>query len=905
MTTAGVVSVARMTGAYRVLLRVYPAAFRERFGSGMTQAFADRYRAAQALGTAALIRFLFRTVSDVLVNATLVRFQQKDRTAMNWQSIGSDIRYAGRMFARNPIFTALAVAALALGIGANTAIFTIVNGVLLKPLPYGGEQDLVMVWSTNSVERRDRDTVAPLDFLDYKKAGAFADMQATYSFVVGAALRTAAGTEQIAATAVTPGMFEMLGRQPALGRTFTAQELQTAVIVSNGFWRTRLGGDPNVLGKVLTIQDHPRTIVGVMPADFVFPYKSMLGPSGFLRSADVEAWLPMAFVDNNNRATGDATLTRSARFLSVVGRLKPGATVAQANAELSGIAQQLAATYPESNRVVSANVVPLHEQAVGALRPALVLLLGGVGFVLLIACVNLANLLLARSSARGREMAIRSALGAGRRRLIVQTLVETVMLSCLGGAVAIAVVGWSMSALLTLAPGDMPRIGEVRPDATVLLFTFALSLVTGLAIGIVPALAASKPELQSTLKSSGRGTTTGRGQRRLRSSLVVAEVGLAVVLTLGAGLLLRSFLSVLAIDPGFRADNLLTLQIALPNSYQTADQRRALYATLFSRLDALPGVIASGGTTRLPLGSTNVTTKIGVEGRSLPPGEWPEVEFRRAVHDYFKAMGIPLLRGREFTATDGPTAPPVIVINQTMARQLFANEDPVGRRVQIGSPGSAMSPTPWSTIVGVIGDVRHSGLEAPPSPEMYMPGLQGPPSNPFIVVRTAADPATLAATVRAEVQAVDKTIAAYDIRPMSQVRSEAVSQRRFVLLLVAAFGALALLMAAVGVYGVMALIVSERTAEIGIRLALGAQPGAVLRTVVVQGVTLAAMGVVAGLAIATAFMPLVRTQLYGIRPLDPPTLLGVPAILIAIAALACFLPARRAMAIDPVDALRN
>jgi putative ABC transport system permease protein len=903
VTSASVGTVARMTGAYRVLLRAYPAAFRERFGSGMTQAFAGRYRAAQALGTAALARFLLRTVSDVLVNAMLVRFHQKDRTPMNWQSIGSDIRYAGRMFARNPIFTTLAVAALALGIGANTAIFTIVNGVLLKPLPYGGERDLVMVWSTSSAEHRDRDTVAPLDFLDYRQAGAFADMQATYSFIVGAALRTAAGTEQIAVTAVTPGMFEMLGRQPALGRTFTAQELQTAVLVSHRFWTSRLGADPNVLGTVLTIQDHPRTIVGVMPADFVFPYKSMLGPSGFLRS-DAEAWLPMAFVNNNNRVTGEASLTRSVRFLSVVGRLKPGATVAQANAELSGIARQLAATYPASNRVVGANVVPLHEQAVGAMRPALLLLLGGVGFVLLIACVNLANLLLARSSARGREMAIRSALGAGRRRLIAQTLVETVMLACLGGAVAAAVVGWSMSTLLTLAPGDMPRIGEVRPDATVLLFTFAVSLLTGLAIGIVPALAASKPELQSTLKSSGRGATTGRGQRRLRSGLVVAEVGLAVVLTLGAGLLLRSFLSVLAIDPGFRADNLLTLQIALPNSYQSADQRRALYATLFSRLDALPGVISSGGTTRLPLGSTNVTTKIGVEGRDLPPGEWPEVEFRRAVHDYFKAMGIPVLRGREFNATDGPAAPPVIVINQTMARQLFPNEDPIGRRVQIGTPTPGAA-NPWSTIVGVIGDVRHSGLEAPPSPEMYMPGLQGPPSNPFIVIRTAADPAPLAATVRAEVQAVDKTIAAYDIRPMSQVRSEAVSQRRFVLLLVAAFGALALLMAAVGVYGVMALIVSERTAEIGIRLALGAQPGAVLRSVVVQGITLAAAGVVAGLAIATAFMPLVRTQLYGIRPLDPPTLLGVPAILIAIAALACFLPARRAMAIDPVDALRN
>jgi putative ABC transport system permease protein len=891
--------------AYRVLLFAYPAPFRDRFGPAMQQAFRDGYRAAAARGAFSAVLFLARALADVAANAAALRLTRKEKTPMNWQSIGADVRYAGRMFVRNPVFTAMAVAALALGIGANTAIFTIVNGVLLKPLPYAQPRGLVMVWSTNSAEHRDRDTVAPLDFLDYRRAGAFADMQATYSFIVGAALQTAAGMEQIVVTAVTPGTFEMLGRQPVLGRTFTVKELQTAVIVSSRFWRSRLGGDPNVLGRVLNIQGQPRTIVGVMPDDFVFPYKSMLGPSGFSRSSDVEAWLPLEFVQADSRATGVATLTRSARFLSVVGRLKPGATVAQANAELAGIARQLASSYPQSNRVVGASVVALHEQAVGALRPALVLLLGGVGFVLLMACVNLANLLLARSSVRQREMAIRSALGAARRRLIVQTLIETVMLAGIGGAVAIAVVLWSMSALLGLAPGDMPRIGEVRADTTVLLFTFALSLITGLAIGIVPALTASQPELQSTLTASGRGATAGRGQRRLRGALVVAEVALAVVLTLGAGLLLRSFVTVLAIDPGFRSDNLLTLQIALPASYATADQRRALYATLFSRLDALPAVTASGGTTRLPLGSTNVTTKIGVEGRALPPGEWPEVEFRRAVHDYFTAMGIPVLRGRGFTAADGPAAPPVVVINQTMARQLFPNEDPVGRRVQMGSPGTATSPTPWSTIVGVIGDVRHSGLEAPPSPEMYMPGLQGPPSNPFIVIRTGSDPAALAAIVRAEVQAVDKTIAAYDVRTMAQVRSESVSQRRFVLLLVAAFGGLALAMAAVGVYGVMALIVSERTPEIGIRLALGAPRGDVLRTVIAQGVTLAAVGVLVGLAAATVFMPLVRTQLYGIRPLDPPTLLGVPLLLLAIAAVACFVPARRAMSIDPVDALRN
>jgi putative ABC transport system permease protein len=445
----------------------------------------------------------------------------------------------------------------------------------------------------------------------------------------------------------------------------------------------------------------------------------------------------------------------------------------------------------------------------------------------------------------------------------------------------------------------MPRLGEIRADLPVLLFTFALSVVTGLAIGFVPGLAASRPAVQTTLKDAGRGTTAGRGQRRLRAALVVVEVALAVVLTLGAGLLLRSFLSVLAVDPGFKPDHLLTLQIALPNKYATPDQRRALYADLFSRIEAIPGVTSAGGTTRLPLGSTNVTTKVDVEGRGLPPGEWPEVEFRRAVRNYFTAMGIPLLRGRTFTEQDGPASPPVILINQTMARKLLPGEDPIGRRVRFGSTSS-----PWVTIVGIIGDVRHSALDAEPSPEMYTWYLQNPPSNPFLVVRSTMEAASLTPVVRAAVQATDKEIAAYDIRPMAQVRSESVAQRRFVLLLVGAFGVLALVMAAVGVYGVMALVVSERTAEIGIRLALGAQPLSVMRLVVGSGVALASIGIATGVLIAVAMTPLLRAQLYGIAPLDPLTIAAVPALLLAVATVACWLPARRAMKIDPVNALR-
>jgi putative ABC transport system permease protein len=890
--------------AYRVLLLAYPPEFRERFGAAMEQALLDRYRAAAARGPAAVAGLTVRTLVDVAVNAFALRFIQRERAPMNWQTLLIDARYACRMFVRNPVFTLLAVAALTLGIGANTAIFTIVNGVLLRPLPYADPGRLVMVWSTNTVEHRDHDVVAPLDFLDFRKAGAFSELHATYSFLVGTNLTSPSGAEQILVSGVTPGMFDMLGRAPALGRTFTPQEAGTAVVVSHGFWRARLGSDPNVLGRVLNIANQPRTIVGVMPADFVFPYKTMLGPSGFSRSTDVEAWLPLQFVNIDSRVTGHVSLTRSARFLSVVGRLKPGVTAAQADAEIAGIARQLASAFPVSNRVVGATVVPLHEQAVGSARPALLMLLGGVGFVLLMACVNLANLLLARSSVRQREMAIRSALGAARLRLIMQTMVETMLLAGAGGLLALVAVNWAIGALIALAPPDLPRLAEIRPDGWVMAFTFGLSLVTGLAIGVVPALVASRPALQSTLKESGRGATSGRGQRRLRSALVVAEVALAVVLTLGAGLLLRSFVSVLSIDPGFQPERLLTLQIALPNNYQTPDQRRALYALLFNRLEAIPGVTSVGGTTRLPLGSTNVSTKVEVEGRALPPGEWPEVEFRRAIHNYFAAMAIPILRGRGFTAQDGPTAPPVIVINQTMARKLFPGEDPVGRRIRTSTATGPTAPPP-STVIGVIGDVRHSGLEQEPAPEMYIWALQNPPTNPFIVVRAAGDAASLATAVRTQVQAVDKNIAAYDIRPMAQVRSESVAQRRFMLLLIAAFGVLALVMAAGGVYGVMALIVSERTAEIGIRLALGAQPMQVLRAVVAQGVTLSAAGVIVGLLLAAALAPLVSTQLYGVRALDPPTMAAVPAMLLAIAVLACIVPARRAMGIDPVNALRE
>jgi putative ABC transport system permease protein len=887
----------------RAILTLYPEDFRDRFGESMEQTLRDRTRAARARGRGPASLTWARGCADLLLNVALVRFQRRQKEPMNWQFLALDCRYAARGLRRSPMFSSLAIIALALGIGANTAIFTVVHSVLLKPLAYDDPVRLMMVWSTNPTARHDRDAVAPLDVMDFRGAASFSGVQATVGFVATTAWISGSGpAERITVTAVTPGLFEMLGRRPELGRLFIEKEDPNAIVISNAFWRTRLGSDPNVVGRVLNIQGQPSTVIGVMPAGFVFPYRAMLAP-GAPQSVAIDAWAPLLFAPPPRVPVANnpyVALVRGARFLSVIGRLKPGVTPAQASDEVARIARDAAAAHPETNRGIGAVAVPLHEQAVGSARPALLLLLGGVGLVLLMACANLANMLLARSLSRHREMAIRSALGAERRRLVSQTLMETSLLAAAGGGIGLAAVRWGIQVLVAAAPPTLPRLAEVRADWVVLMFTFALSLLTGITIGIAPAIVGSRADLQHALREGARGASHGRVHRRFRSALVVGEVALALVLTLGAGLLLRSFLSVLSIDPGFRTDHALALQIALPPRYQTPDQLRAFYASLQSRLSSLPGVTALGGTTRLPLGSTNVTTRVAVEGTSAPVGTWPEVEFRRAVYDYFAAMDIPVLRGRTFTTGDGPTAPRVVVINATMARQLFGSDDPVGRRLKLGSPSAAPA-----TIVGVIGDVRHAGLEAAPAAELYIYYLQGPPVNPFLVLRTSSDPEALVAAVRAEVQGVDKEVPVYDIRPMEQVRSDALSVRRFVLLLVSAFGILALVMAATGVYGVMALAVAERRQEIGIRLALGAHPSGVVRGVVGQGVTFAALGIAAGFGIFVVAAPLVASQLFGVRLLDAPTMAAVPALLLIVATVACYLPARRAIAIDPVDALRN
>lgn len=821
---------------------------------------------------------------------------------MLWESLRSDLGHALGLARRRPVATALAALALALGLGANSALFTVVNGVLLRPLPYGAPDDLVMVWSSNTREDKPTNVVSPANFLDYREGVRdLAELEAFMSFVSNGQLTTADGIEQVLVVNTGLRLFDVLQRTPVVGRTFTPTDTD-AVVVSYGYWQRRFGGDPAIVGRVLTIDGQPRTVVGVMPDDFVFPYSTMLGPDGFTTRTGVDVWAAWA-AERDPFAMRNGRLARNVHYLAVVGRRHQGVDTAQIAARLDTVAHQLAQAYPESNDGWGTTVVSLHEQAVGAVRPVLLLLVGGVSVVLLMAGVNVAGLALAQSVARSRELAVRAALGAGPGRLMRQFVTEAVLLAVLGGALALVAVTAGVRGLVALAPQTLPRLSEIRADGTVVAVTLAVAVLTGLAIGLVPAFAASRPDLREALQDGGRGAAGAPpAARRLRSTLVVGEVALAVLLSAGAVLLLRSFASLMSTDPGFAPDGLLTMQVTLPARLTTAEARLAYYDELFERLRGLPGVVAAGGTTRLPLGSTSVSTTIDVKGQTRPDAELPEVQFRRAVDDFFGAMRMPITRGRGFTREDGPAAPPVAVINEAMAARLFPAGDAVGRRIRTG-PTPARNP--WMTVVGVVGNVRHTSLDQRPAPELYIPHRQGPPVTPFLVLRTSGPPEAIVDTVRASLHAFDRGLALFDVRTMLDVRAESVAPRRFVLTLVAGFGVLALLLAAVGVYGVMALVVGERTRELGVRLALGAAPGAVLRMVLAYAARLALAGIVAGLAAAALLSPLLAPHLVGIRAHDPLTFALVPLALLAVATLAAAAPAWRAMRIDPAHAMRE
>jgi putative ABC transport system permease protein len=894
---------------FSIVLLAYPRAFRKRFGAEMRDEFFRSQHGFPSLLKHVTNGFQERGTAITrwayFPSSTPHLYEPSGGHAMFWDSLRGDIRHTLRLAIKTPVFTTLTIVALALGIGATTAIFAVVNGVLLRSLPYRDDARLVNAWSFNTRENRPRNEMSPANFLDFQKLNTTLDgLEGYFTFVTPKQMATESGTEIANSLQVTANMFNVLGRSAQLGRVFSENERDVVAVLSDGYWRRRFGADPNIIGKTLTLSGSAYEVVGVMPPDFVFPYPGMLAPSGFTRITGVDMWLPIPFsgpgAAANRMLAPNGQIVRGGHWWGAIGRMKPGVTPERVEADLKTIAAQLEQSYPATNKGWSATVVPSIDQSVGTIRPALLILITGIAFVLVMASVNVANLLLARSIARERELATRAALGAARARIARQLLTESLLLAIAGGVVGLVVMWWTLGSLIALAPADIPRMSEVSIDWRVLLIAGMITMLTGGLVGVLPAMSSAGVNPQASLQDATRANVGGAMRRRTRAALVVVEIALAVAITTGAVLLLRSFVSVTSINPGFETTRLLTWQMNLPVNLTNNDERLAFYRNFFARMEALPGVESAGGTTRVPLGSTSVAATLQREGVPVPLAELPEIRFSRAMHNYFQAMGIPIRRGRNFNSTDGPTAPPVAIINETMARKLFANMEPLGQHVRIGSAPNG----PWMTIVGVIGDVRHGGLEEDPHPELYITYLQNPPVAPFIVLRTTGDPALLAETVRAEVRRIDKNVPLFDMRTMSTLRSDAVSTRRFILLIVGAFGVLALGLAAIGVYGVMSLIVSERTREVGLRLALGAEPPQLVMMIVGQAATFAAIGVTLGVAAALPLAALLGSQLYGVESIDPMAFISVPVALLVVAALAAAVPAWKAMRIDPLTALR-
>ncbi len=829
--------------------------------------------------------------------AAVAEAQRDQRGLPRLESIIQDARYALRSMRRQPAFAAACMATLALGIGANSAIFSVVNGVLFAPLPYDKPEQLASIWIGNPQLRREASPLSLPDALALQRTLTTAShVEFLQAIIIPSSLVVNGQGIPAQAVLMTSGMFRLLGRPPLLGRFFEENDVTTGIVLSYAFWQRHFGGDASVIGRSLSDGRRVVTVVGVMPKDFGFPYASMLRANiSFSGSSDVDFWVGMPSLPDGDPSN---VLNRNTRIMAVIARVKDGAGMEQLRADAGTAWDQLARAYPAANEGWRPEVVPLHQQAVGGVQSQLLLLLGCVGIVLLVACVNVTNLLLARGVARRRELALRSALGAARGRLLQQVVIEALVLSATGAVAGIAIARLITPLLVQWAPAGTPRLAEIDIDWTVMAFAAGMAALCGVVVGLVPGFSAARVSVRQVIDEGSRGSSGAR--HRLRDALVAAQVALAVVLAVGAGLLARSSAAVLATDPGFQAGHLLTMQVSAPGQYDTPEKRLGFYTQLFSRLDAVPGVIATGGTTRLPLGGANSSTQVAIVGSEPPEGQWPEADFRRSVHRYFETMGIPVRSGRGFTDADREGAPPVAVVNQAFVQKIFGGADPIGRQIKLG-PGS---PVRQATVVGVIGDLRHQRLDAAPNAEVYLNYLQAAPNAPLLVIRTTGDPAGMSASILAAIREVDATAVPLNVKTMDELRSASVSPRIFLMALIAAFGGLALALAAVGVYGVLSLVVAERTREIGIRLALGATPTGMVTLVVTRAFGLAASGLAAGIVLALAMSPLLRSQLYGVGGADPITIGAVVMILLSIALIAAAIPAARVLRVDPVKTLR-
>jgi putative ABC transport system permease protein len=819
------------------------------------------------------------------------RGTEKDRRCA-METVMQDVRFGARTLVKNPGFTLVAVLALALGIGANSAIFSVVNAVLLQPLPYPDPDRLVSVWEGNT-RKGSQMPLAPANFVDWNAQNEVFENAAAFmrwSFNVTGQQEP----ERVRGVLLSANAFALLGVQPILGRTFLPEEgaisKNRVVVLSHGLWQRRFGGDPGAIGSTLALDGNSHTVIGVMPPSFGFPLANQtFGPDESRASADL--WTPLAFAPDD--------LLRDNHYLAGIARLRPGVSIEQAQAEMDAIGKRLAEQYPESNENIGMKLVPLREQVVGNARVALLVLLGSVGLVLLIACVNVANLLVAKAAERQREIAIRTALGASRMRVVRQLLTESILLSSIGGVLGLLLALWGVDLLVALAPDALPRVEEIRTDWRVLGFTVAVSLATGVLFGLAPALQASRPNLNDALKGGGIHSTPGTGRQRFRNALTASEIALALVL------LMKSFLRLQHVDPGFDPHNIVTAQLSLPSAkYPEGLQVRAFVEQLLDRIDALPGVQAAGVVSHLPLSGDDAMILFTIEGRPpRVPGEdsaWAQV--RSATPNYFQAMSIPLLRGRQLAPTDTKSTPNVALVNEELARRYWPGEDPIGKRFTFNEDDEGQPI--WREIVGVIRGVRHTGLEKEPGSQMYIPFGQGATSDMALAVRTASSPESTAAALRAEVLAVDKDQPVSNVATMTEVVSAAVAKQRFTTLLLAIFAGLAALLAGVGIYGVISFSVSQRTHEIGIRMAMGARGSDVLRLIVGESLVVALVGLVVGLAAAFALTRTMASLLFEVNPTDPLTFAGISLLLAAVAALASYLPARRAVRVDPMVVLR-
>ena len=796
--------------------------------------------------------------------------------------IRRDVRVGLRSLRRSPAFTLVAVLCLALGIGANAAIFSVINAVLLRPLPYAEPDRLVRIYE--SYGKGGQGSVSVPNFRDWREQGtAFSQLAAWQSGSFN--LQGDPEPAHLQTVAATPNLFALLEARPLRGRAFApGQDEHSVAVVSERLWRTRFGADPSLVGRTVRLDGAPYTVIGVMPAAFDFP------PG----ETKTDVW---TLFQPSEKQAG----TRGAHFLAVVGRLREGMSLDQASAQLREVAARLEKAYPNQQTGRSVAVYPLRETVVGSSRPALLVLFGAVALVLLIACANVANLLLARAAVRRREVAVRLSLGASRTRLVRQFLAESLVLSLAGAVLGALLAGWSLSALAPLVQSALPLTGSIPLDGRVFAFLLAVAVLSGLAFGLVPALQASREDVRDTLSEAGKATASG-GQQRFRSTLVVGEIALSLVLLIGAGLLLRGFLALSGTAPGLSAENVLTAHVAVPAEKLQGSALR-VFQPVLENVRRIPGVRSAAVVSMLPIQNAWTNAGYEVEGRPpSPPGQSPVAEWRVASPQFFETLGIPILQGRDFTENDGGLGKRLLIVNDSLARQQFPGENAVGKQLRI----DAEAP---HTIIGVVGSVRQAGLDHEPLPEIYfphlMPGAESWLGDAILVVRTSVPPASVASAVREAVKSVDPGLPLFQVMTMEDVVSQSLASRRLNLWLLAIFAGMALVLSAAGLYGVISYLVAQRTREIGVRIAMGAQARDVLRLILGQGVRLTAVGIVLGLLGAVAFTRVLESLLYGVSARDPFTFAAIAALLALVALAATWLPARRASRVDPMVAIRN